>query len=187
MFCTQCGNEAAVTANFCSTCGHSLREQPIMKNGYTTAEAISLVVGENNEYYIRNWNRKISWNWAGFFLSYAWLGYRKMYLHIVILLGTLLFINIIDMLLFRGSFTLPSFAFSASVMAGMMGNVLYKSHIQRQIKKADLIDTTERRKWEHLQESGGTSIGGVVFGLAAVAAYVYLSQSVPIYLYELIY
>lgn len=63
---------------------------PEEKLGDYTVKDYGEVVQKSREYYIPNFfmmdktKRKVSWNWAAFFFSWAWLAYRKLYKEAVI-------------------------------------------------------------------------------------------------------
>ena len=126
-------------------------------------------VGANKwEYYSRKWNQGISWNWAAFFLSFFWLGYRKMYMYIFIILGLFLLYDII--IVFSGLDFGPdgTIGITAGVVCGLLGNYLYLMHANKEIKRVnEQQQGSDEFVQAELQQRGGTSWLGVlaVFGL----------------------
>ncbi|MEK4523111.1 DUF2628 domain-containing protein [Psychrobacillus sp. FSL W7-1493] len=120
------------------------------------------------EYYSRKWNHGLSWNWAAFFLSFFWLGYRKMYAYIFTIFGLFLLYDIIIVLSGLDFGPDETIGITAGVVCGILGNNLYLMHANRQIKRVtEQQHGSEEFVQSELQLRGGTSWLGVLaaFGL----------------------
>jgi Tfp pilus assembly major pilin PilA len=95
MFCTSCGVGIQNESVFCSVCGEKI-EIPVNNNNPdipVQSSSISdrltafrsIVAEKNADYYIPKFeafergDRRISWNWAAFFVAFYWMLYRKMW------------------------------------------------------------------------------------------------------------
>lgn len=116
--CLRCGNLNDKSASFCSRCGMVLPQgqtfnvpqkegktyiRPLDEiDGVTVAE-ISTCVQVNNGRYIPKFfkmsagKKKLSWNWASFFLSPYWFFFRKMYAAGAVMVCIMLALNLIFM------------------------------------------------------------------------------------------
>lgn len=132
-----------------------------------------LFVGKNNAYYTQKWeemgvnNQKLSFNFAAFFFSILWLGYRKMYaLTSLIALGYLIFSAIIYIIILRYDLVTNSqYIFEVllviiSVFIGLFGNALYKRHAEKHYGKAINLTKEQSSLDNLLRAKGGTSFLG---------------------------
>lgn len=132
LYCRNCGKEENDEASFCSSCRTDLRET---REQDPDSELIRLYIGEKKvDYYTKKWKKdKITWNWAAFFFTVFWLGYRRMY---GMLISFLAIIIILQVVLYHLDFaSTTSIGTIAAVTFGMNGNQLYKEHTQRKVKK----------------------------------------------------
>ncbi len=123
-------------------------------------EIIKLFIQKNSDYYISKWklmaekNSMISWNWASFFFTGLWLGYRKM-----IFYG---FLYVLASVLF----SLPFLGFflwlAAWISVGIFGNYLYGKYTYEKLKELKLLNPDERNFKTAVIEKGGTSILDVI-------------------------
>ncbi len=138
--CVKCGAEIDKDAPFCSKCGErqpspQYREykSPVdfgfgniseMKTGYENSEEtvegksvsdIANVVKTNTDRFIPKFigNRKISWNWGGFFFGPFYLFFRKMYKEGAIFLA----IKLIVSLIVQGIYAQPFTEFSRYIVS----------------------------------------------------------------------
>jgi hypothetical protein len=88
MLCTQCGAQVGATDEFCARCGVPLRGDgaPRAAAPADEAELVAAAIGKNTDYYLRRFEGfarggLASWSWPAFFVLFAWLLYRKMWLH----------------------------------------------------------------------------------------------------------
>ena len=120
------------------------------------------------EYYSSKWRQGLSWNWAAFFLSFFWLGYRKMYAYILIILGLFLLYDLIIVLSGVDFGVDSTIGITVGVICGFLGNYLYLMHANKEIKRVtEQQHGSEEFMQSELQLRGGTSWLGVlaVFGL----------------------
>lgn len=137
-------------------------------------------VGKNYEYFKRKWdiaeqkNSKQSWNWASFLGSYAWLAYRKMYVHSGIVIGILILETIVEVVIggSRISSTINFFNIGLFIGVGFSGNSWYKKHVEKSVREVRSKCLPDQVAIE-LAKAGGTSMGaaiGATVGLLAVFA-----------------
>ena len=112
-------------------------------------------IQDNTDYYIPKFNsmrtegKKVKWNWAAFFLSYYWMFYRKMYL----LGSAVLTVSVIFSLIKPAAFYL---SLAVAVFMGLMGNYLYKYHVEQETAK--IKDIPHMQRSNYLNKKGGTNI-----------------------------
>ncbi|MBD7964948.1 DUF2628 domain-containing protein [Fictibacillus norfolkensis] len=95
---------------------------------------IEFVGEKKKDYYLKKWQKDNNFNWAAFFLTLLWLGYRKMYTPIFLVLDAFLAIDIIFLLIeIEGTLINRSLGAALSGWLGIGGNLLYKKHAQKQI------------------------------------------------------
>ncbi|WP_440894682.1 DUF2628 domain-containing protein [Amphibacillus sp. Q70] len=175
MFCSNCGKENEENAKFCIGCGKELMPVTDEKTDSTEEQVWSDFVGKNYDYYKYKWAQKDdparapSWNWAAFLLGIFWLGYRKMYKPIFILIGVFLIGDLIEILTgyhdlaVHAATYLPMICY---VMVGIYGNALYYKHAQTQIARA-----RESYDDNMVKYTGGTSGKGVAGAIGILAGY----------------
>lgn len=203
MYCRYCGNQKKEGDLYCSKCGKYIDDtnvnivtenlgQKVEKHEHTdsspAADLEEVFVGNNYDYYIEKWdkieekNKKISWNWASFFLGPLWFGYRKMY--IPILLITLAYL-IIDLLLYvsDNSPALIAAPFIIPICLGLLGNYIYLKHTNKYIVKSGLLPLNDEHKKIWLKGKGGTSWLGllltvcILIGSAIISSFLFPSDS----------
>lgn len=160
-----------------------------------SVETIADVVGTNSQYYLPRFykmsrtGKKISWNWAAFFIPYNWLLYRKNMLWGWLCFGFLSVINFFNSTAYTPLLeVLPSLyenqssaaqlpknaqilylillitmavSFAVKVLLGMFGNWIY---MQSVLKKARKLQQDPNLHYD--QDFLGT--GGVSFAMAAL-------------------
>jgi len=208
MLCVKCGKKNDQDQQYCSYCNARLtvsyenedlefRENELAYNpsDFDNEERRWRdFVGKNYTYYKFKWlkgdhpERALTWNWAAFFLTIFWLGYRKMYQPLIIILGLYLAVDVIEVMSeFHpvASAIVDYAGIGASVFLGMFGNALYYRHAKKQIAK-----TEERYPGKRMQiNRGGTSgkgvfaaIGGfVVYGLIAFGFLMFLTRGMILF------
>lgn len=135
-------------------------EQPVQDEDAEIKE----FVGTESKYYIGKWRKSsnpekaVSWNWAAFFLSGYWLGYRKMYIPLLVWFVLAFGFGII---MITVGYVYPLLAFildviiiGISVFLGMYGNALYYRHMERKLKKWHADPVLQSRTT--LSKMGGT-------------------------------
>ncbi|MBU9714928.1 DUF2628 domain-containing protein [Evansella tamaricis] len=143
-------------------------------------------VGVNKEdYYLGKWNQsptpgsQQSWNWAAFFLTLFWLGYRKMYLPIIVIIVFWLIVDLIALSLGYYSLTLDLITGAVVyITLALYGNALYYRHALKKIEKVNfhrIEDPATRQAM--IRSRGGTSWGGVFLALLLAISYslIYIS------------
>ena len=142
MHCTQCGGRIFEKDRFCEACGNSLLDSNVEAPSKTeTPDLLKAFVGEKKEsYYFGKWakNEQRSWNWAAFFATLFWLGYRKMYKHV---LAILLFFIVVDVVLVLVGIDTTRFdlyiGMGIGAALGIGGNFEYKKFAQKEINKLE--------------------------------------------------
>ena len=123
-------------------------------------DTIRLYVQKNADYYIAKWKlmasseSKISWNWAAFFFTANWLGYRKMYLYAFIYI----LLNLATLVPFVG-FILWIILW---VGIGIYGNYLYGQKTYENLVKLKSEYPDQEIFKQMLVKNGGTSVLGVI-------------------------
>jgi len=144
-------------------------------------ETIRLFLQKNADYYIAKWKimaasgSKISWNWAAFFFTSLWFGYRKMYLYafVYILLNTLSFIPIYGFFIWLFLW----------IGVGMFGNYLYAKKTYETLFVLKQAYRQEQEFKSMVAKEGGTSIFGVIVVIVmAIAIYISLLIFVSAYI-----
>lgn len=173
--CPQCGTVANESDRICGNCGIDISHSSQLEQSDALLKAY---VGERKQdYYFEKWGigNKQTWNWAAFFLSFFWLGYRKMYKFIIYFL--LAFI-VIDMIVYFSNYHLDVVnkyvGLAVAVALGISGNLLYKDHAQKEIEKIKAT-SSEEQILEMTKKRGGTSWGGVWIALGLLIAYAIIS------------
>lgn len=181
MFCSNCGSQNIDHAKFCYSCGQSLAShrtrieanENSSHNSIPKREKYKLLVGKNHTYYFYKWqinngvSEKWGFNWAALFLGIIWLGYRKMYLWML-----LIFISEFLAGVLYYSFNNPileaiTYLYGPviHIILGCYGNKIYYNHVKKNItdmefkyvKVEDFVNATGYK--------GGTSIPGLIAGM----------------------
>ena len=199
-YCEKCGEALSVNRNYCSNCSHDLNDEKQSNVGTSTLltnlnelenESISEVekneallsafVGEEKQsYYLRKWknDNRQSFNWAAFFGSFFWLGYRKMYKVICsILLLFIVFDLVILLTGIDGTVLNNSIAIGLAVVLGAGGNSMYKSFAQQEIEKLKTVYSDDQLL-EKVSLRGGGSWNGVWISLLLVISYAVVMTAV---------
>jgi len=135
-------------------------------------EDFSKVVQGKSDYYIPKFENlkenenKESWNFAGFFFSFSWLVYRKMYVEGFVALGIKI------LLMYIGKYE-TSVSLIIRLICGVYGNYIYFKHCEKKVNDAMNLDNDIKNN--RLENSGGVSIVGliVVFIIVFVATGIY--------------
>ena len=200
MFCTNCGKQQATQARFCRECGNQLETEQmnelaptvenIEENNPTFEEDLMLFVDQNSDYYKKKWDntdpkkKGFSFNAGGFFFTFFWLGYRKMYKLVFFI--SLAFLAIDAFLYVIGyQYQLDSFidpvdraiGTATSALLGFYGNMLYKKHAEKKVLEIREATTHSPDKEIELKKQGGRAFSGVLISVL-IFVFVYL---VPTY------
>ncbi|SHJ94769.1 Protein of unknown function [Clostridium cavendishii DSM 21758] len=126
-----------------------------------TNEEYSLFVVENSKFYNEKFElfdngKKLSWNWATFFLGGLWFIYRKLYAVGIslVLIGTL-----IDNLMSK-HLSSPIYFFiwlAIDILITVFGNYIYYQHTNKKIVEVKNMGLSEEETKLKLSKVGGTS------------------------------
>src|SRR5690625_5954363 len=94
-YCASCGSKLTESTNYCENCGEYISNTDSEPDS-TFKHSLKNYIGKNDEFYFKKWNlnengepsKRVSTNWAGFFLTFMWAGYRKMYGTLFIIFGS---------------------------------------------------------------------------------------------------
>ncbi len=201
MYCPRCGNKAPETAVFCPTCGVNMHEyfkddnvssnkqgdkahdemtvsRSKQQNAQHKQSKWQAFVDTRYHFYDHKWSDasqpdvKAGWNWASFFVGMFWLGYRKMYRELLVLIGVFFLIDFVAAVtgLFFLSTLVPLILY---FYLGMKGNALYYQHVRRKLAELQQEDLSEEAYREH----GGVSGVGVIVAILLLFFYVGISVS----------
>lgn len=114
-------------------------------------------------------------NLAAFFLSFLWLGYRKMYSYIFMVIGIFLLYDLI--IVFSGfEFGMDStIGITVSVICGLLGNYLYLMQANKEIKRVTEQNSASKENIPELEKRGGTSWLGVLVAFGMIIMYIILA------------
>ncbi len=143
---------------------------PIMND--TEDDFVLRYVGERKaDFYATKWGKgRNTWNWAAFFLSLFWLGYRKMYGTLLVILSIYVVIDLTVVLLEVDSAVIDSsIGLAMSIMLGIHGNQMYRNHAKRQVKKIKAKYGDKAEAMVSLRS--GPSWGGFWISVAALIGY----------------
>ncbi|SFQ51673.1 Protein of unknown function [Psychrobacillus psychrotolerans] len=169
-------------AKFCSSCG---KEVTLQDDDVKLAppdddnHLLKLFIGgKKQHYYIRKWSKGLtSWNWAAFFFSLFWLGYRKMYKPILSILGIFIFIDLIVAILgIDNAIFNNALGLTVSCTLGICGNNLYRLHALQRIRELREKNLTKPELFlEEIQLSGGPSWRGVFASVGFFSIYILIA------------
>ncbi len=188
--CPNCGLELADN-NVCSKCGiqqkqdvlkiHNQNEGQITDNGNAENDFdtdVNKFIGKKHPYYKTKWEKakdnKPTWNFAAFFLSIFWLGYRKMYTHIAIIIAFFFLIDFIVYILNINSID-NAISMAIAVTLGMYGNYFYLIKARKKVAVIREQGLTSEDKNFEIHKKGGTSWLGVFIALIFLLFYAFIS------------
>lgn len=145
-------------------------------------QVLRLFIGEKKQhYYIRKWSKGLnSWNWAAFFFSFFWLGYRKMYRPIFSILGIFILLDIVVTVLGIDDTNFNNvIGFVVSCTLGITGNNFYRLHALKSIRELPESNTSDPELLKNeIQLRGGTSWKGVFVALALFVVYLLIVMTI---------
>ena len=169
-YCPKCGMETQ-GMKFCPKCGFRLEEE-------NEDPRLALVV-ENKKYYQKiidevDNNASSRWNWCGFFFSFVWFAYRKLYKWAAIayltpliggfVLGIILYSTSLDDTVI--SVILRVIGLAVNIFFATVANGVYKKRIDQLVNEMPKDDAVKAR---FIETKGGVS---VVAAIIIVALYV---------------
>ncbi len=144
-------------------------------------DTIRLFVQKNADYYIAKWKimaasgSKISWNWAAFFFTSLWFGYRKMYLYAFLYI----LINLLSLVPVIGFFVW----LLIWILVGMFGNYLYAKRTYEVLFTLKNAYPDKSQFNNMVAKEGGTTVFGVILViLIALAIYIALLVFISAYI-----
>lgn len=102
---------------------------------------------------------KLSWNWSAFFGGVLWMGYRKMYLELVVLSTLFMLPNLIFSDISDTQDTLMTASYW--LVLGLLSNSLYFAKCKREITRIKNLNLSLYDELEVLKHKGGTSVAGI--------------------------
>lgn len=155
----------------------AVQDLNIEMSGSEEAKLAAFVGEKKKDYYLRKWQKDNSWNWAAFFLTLIWLGYRKMYRPIFYVLIAFIAVDLVVILLGIESNVIDnSIGFALSGALGVGGNLLYKKHAQKETEAVERLSIREEEKLHELRKRGGTSGMGAFIGVLLFVGYILFSM-----------
>lgn len=159
MYCEKCQTEISDGNSICFNCN-----------------LFQSFIGEKKSaFYLSKWSsdKKVSWNWPAFLFTWFWLGYRKIYTHIFLLLGIFIIIDILSYYL--GDLD-NVIGIILGFVYGLLGNYFYRLHAEKKINKIKGKYTTESQLLEEARKQGGASVAGVWISVGLLVAYVVITM-----------
>lgn len=139
-----------------------------------TAYLLGVFVNEDGQkYYLKKWAKTThTWNWAAFFFSFWWLGYRRMYIPLITILGGFLFLHL-TAALFHFDFSKVDGLLRLIVIfaLGITGNSIYKKHALKIIAKYKSSCEDRKAAEERIAEKGGVSFESFMLSNGIIILY----------------
>jgi hypothetical protein len=160
MICPYCKETILDGAIKCRHCGSMLSSGPFAsQTGSVSGEEFQAFIGNNSDYYLRNFGRFTAtgtdtftptWNWSAFGFTFIWMLYRKMYLQ-----SAVTFVI----------FCVPGVNLFLHIAVGAFANYLYYKHAKEKI-----LETRPRlapqELYPALSQIGGVHGWAITVGIA---------------------
>ncbi|WP_316568803.1 DUF2628 domain-containing protein [Neobacillus sp. YIM B06451] len=102
---------------------------------------------------------KLSWNWSAFLGGVLWLGYRKMYIELIVLSTLVMLPNLIFSDISDTQDTIITALYW--LVLGLISNSLYFAKCKREITRIKSLNLSLYDELEVLKQKGGTSVVGI--------------------------
>lgn len=143
------------------------------------------IVGGNFPIYRKRWrldqgtaNAVGTWHWPGFLFGVIWMMYRKMYRMAAIWVGVLVASSAIEVFLDVPDALSLVINLGLSVTVGVFANSWYLQHCQREIARAQSLNTdNDAAVRSALAARGDTSVIGAVIAIAVSATLVIIGAA----------
>ncbi len=151
-------------------------------NGMQEQELMAFV-GENSWYYQSKWNSSqkpqqyAGWNWSACLFGIFWLGYRKTYQMIPLLLMAFF---VVEQIPIKSKILDFLIALTPWPTIGLFGNRFYFNHTKKKISKIRLKQDNSEKLTAELSQSGGTSWFGVGIAFLLLVAYAVINVSIEV-------
>lgn len=144
--------------------------------------SVRTYVGKNADYYVEKWkrvktiNKSVSWNWGAFLAGFIWLGYRKMYKTVFMLIGLFCVMDA-GCAIFLGTAPSSNAYSGAYASIGVLGTRMYFSQMKKAIEKAETnFPGNPDAQKAAISKSGGVSWRGAVLVSLLMCAYAFTSS-----------
>lgn len=144
-------------------------------------EDMMIYAGKNSPFYDKKWrkmeqtSRNSSWNFASFFLTLFWLGYRRLYKELFIVLGLFFVVEFIVLFSKLDIIYLQSANFglgaATAVVMGLFGNNFYRRQVEKKVTLFRNEAGSQDEKEMLLRGKGGPSTGGLFVAIGIYAVY----------------
>jgi hypothetical protein len=171
---------------------YSAAEETLGGDGEAQVAELQAFVGRKANYYLRKWAPRlespqgdVGFNWAAFFLTAFWLGYRKMFRNVIVYFFATIGLSVFVELLFVFVFKSPAMPASVNLLMNVMvavvcggfGNTWYLAHARRKIAAARAQGFEGDQLLSAIADRGGTSLLCSI-GLVFAAGFVLLAVGI---------
>lgn len=152
---------------------HSVSQHPARLNPQEE-ELLGIFTGPNSDYYLSSWNKQYSMNWAAFFLTIFWMGYRKMFAPMVITAGSFILAGLL--IAVTGMYWIAAIAVPVLLtVTGFLANWIYLSHAREELDRVHASQGSWAAKSQLLASRGGTASAGIYITFGVITGYFLIS------------